>query len=82
MPSFIDAYIDYTDIEFSSYAYVGEARHRCHYVDATNGGADADAYLLEAEGGTVTILLYCGKSVEDQYREILDAMVETFILHD
>lgn len=82
MPAFIDDYIDYTDAEFSSYATVGEEKRRCNTVTASNGAADAQAWLIETDGGTLTVLLYCGKSAEDDFRDLLDGMVATLVVHD
>lgn len=79
LPSFADSYIDFTDIEFSSYTLIGEEHLNAESIIAYNGEQYLNAYLIDVPGGVVTIVI----SSPSQYSESFawfNSMLATFTL--
>lgn len=57
LPSFVDSYIDFTDIEFSSYNHIGEISHRAESIVAYNSEQYLNAYLIDLSDGVMTIVM-------------------------
>ncbi|MDD6189649.1 MAG: hypothetical protein PUB32_08760 [Clostridiales bacterium] len=79
LPSFADSYIDFTDIEFSSYTLIGEEHLNAESIIAYNGEQYLNAYLIDVPGGVVTIVI----SSTSQYSEFFawfNAMLGTFTI--
>ena len=77
LPAFADSYIDFTDIEFSSYNSVGVDALSAESVIAYNASQYLTAYLIDVDGGVITIVI----SSTSQYTETyawFNAMVATF----
>ena len=77
LPSFADSYINFTDIEFSSYTPVGKARLSAESIIAYNSEQYLNAYLIDAANGVITIVI----SSDSQYSANFawfKAMLDTF----
>ena len=77
LPAFADSYIDFTDIEFSSYNSVGVDALSAESVIAYNASQYLTAYLIDVNGGVITIVI----SSTSQYTETyawFNAMIATF----
>jgi hypothetical protein len=81
-PSFADIYIDYTDITFSSYGIVGLSSMDCSTISAENGTMTLEAYLMNVEGGVVTLVISCTKDMATEVLSLLQEMLNTFVLHE
>lgn len=78
-PTFIDGYLDFTDIEFTSYARIGAQRLEAGRVSAGNAEQYVEAYLINVTGGVAVVVL----SAPDSSSEDLlwfRAMLSTFRL--
>jgi len=56
-PSFVDSYIDFTDIEFSSYTTIGANRLNADSITAYNAEQYVAAYLVDVANGVVTVTI-------------------------
>jgi len=57
LPAFADSYIDFTDIEFSSYNSVGTDALSAESVIAYNSTQYLTGYLVDVSGGVITIVI-------------------------
>ena len=80
-PTFADTYIDYTDITFSSYCLVGHDSLTCTTINAENSALYLVAYLVDVEGGVLTLGICCDKNDLDAHYPLLAGMLGTFVLH-
>ncbi len=78
-PSFMNGYLAFTDIEFSSYSGLGPEGLSAETVTAGDGSRLLTAYLIEADGGCVWLLFSCPADDAETLRD-LDAMRGSFIL--
>jgi hypothetical protein len=79
-PSFMNGYLDFKSIEFSSYVKVGKDGLDAYQIKADNETLHAEAYLIDREGGAAYLALCCGESVLEQCLPRLEAMRDTLIL--
>ena len=78
-PTLADGYLDFTDIEFTSFSRMGAQRLEASRISAGNGEQYLEAYLTNVSGGVAVVVL----SVEDSSAEDLlwfRAMLSTFRL--
>jgi hypothetical protein len=76
MPSFIDAYIDFMDVEFTNYSSFGKNDVSSQKIIASNFAQYAEAYLVEAGNGTV-YCVFSSTEKNDEYIAWFTAMCET-----
>ncbi len=79
-PSFMDGYMDFTSIEFSSYVKVGKDGLDAYLIKADNDTRHAEAYLIDREGGAAYLVISCFNGVAEQCLPQLEAMRDTLIL--
>ena len=79
LPSFMDGYIDFTDIEFSSYTPIGEDKISADCAAAYNASQYVEAYLINVDGGTVAVVLSAHSNVSADFLWFR-AMLATFSL--
>ena len=77
LPSFIDSYIDFTDIEFASYSSVGVDSLNAESIIAYNGEQYISAYLIDVTGGLITIVISSSTQNTENFAWF-NAMVSTF----
>ncbi len=79
-PSFLNDYIDFTSIEFSSYEKVGRDGLSAYKINANGGGLHAEAYLIDTEGGAAALVISCRDEYLSGCLPYLAAMLDTFAL--
>lgn len=79
LPAFADSYIDFTDIEFSSYYSVGVEALSAESVIAYNASQYLTAYLIDVSGGVITIVISSTSQNTETYAWF-NAMLATFTL--
>lgn len=79
LPSFMDGYIDFTDIEFSSYTPIGEDKLNADCAAAYNAAQYVEAYLINVDGGVVAVVLSANSNVSADFIWFR-AMLSTFSL--
>lgn len=77
LPSFVDSYIDFTDIEFASYSSVGVDSLNAESVIAYNSEQYINAYLIDVTGGLITIVISSSAQNTENFAWF-NAMVSTF----
>lgn len=77
LPSFADSYIDFTDIEFSSYSSVGADALSAESVIAYNSTQYITAYLIDVSGGLITVVISSSTPNTENF-SWFNAMVGTF----
>ncbi len=82
VPSFMDSYLDFTDIEFSTAAALGRTQRSAETVVASGSSTLIKAWLLDAEGGVVAVVQSCALEQLTAQGSYFDAMLETFQLLD
>lgn len=82
IPSFMDSYLDFTDIEFSSAASLGRTRRSAETVVASGSSTLIKAWLLDVEGGVVAVVQSCALEQLTAQGSYFDAMLESFLLLD
>lgn len=80
-PSFVDDYIDFTDISFTSFSRVGQEDIECTAITASGRDQYVEAYLANVEYGVVAIVL-SSNADNDYDANMLSAMLDTLILHE
>lgn len=79
-PSYLDGYIDYTDIEFSGKNKISESGIYAQVSVAINGTSYCEAYLIDVAGGTIAVVLSYPAELSDSHAPLLRAMLYTFEL--
>ena len=77
LPSFADSYIDFTDIEFSSYSSVGIDALSAESIIAYNGNQYLSAYLIDVSEGLITIVISSSSAGSENFIWF-SAMMNTF----
>lgn len=77
LPSFADSYIDFTDIEFSSYTSVGVDALSAESIIAYNSSQYISAYLIDVSDGLITIVI-SSSSPESENFVWFSGMMGTF----
>ncbi len=77
LPAFADSYIDFSDIEFSSYSTVGDNALNAESVVAYNADQYLTAYLIDVDDGVITIVLSSTSQSSENFAWF-NAMVGTF----
>ncbi len=76
MPSFIDSYIDFIDVEFMNYSTFGKNDISSQKITASSFEQYAEAYLVEDGNGTV-YCVFSSTEKNDEYIAWFTAMCET-----
>ena len=76
-PSFMNAYIAFTDIEFSSYSGLGRDGLSAETVTAGDGSSVLSAYLINDGNSCIWLLFSCPADDAETMRE-MDAMRDSF----
>jgi hypothetical protein len=79
-PSFLNDYIDFTSIEFSSYTKVGRDGLSGYKISADNSSLYTEAYLIDTEGDVAALVISCGKDNLNECLPYLYSMLNTFAL--
>jgi hypothetical protein len=77
-PSFLNDYIDFTGIEFSSYTRVGRDALSGYKISADNSSLYTEAYLIDTEGDVAALVISCSKEYSDECLPYLNSMLNTF----
>lgn len=79
MPSFADSYIDFTDIEFSSFSALGADKLKADLICAYNSSEYFEAYLSDVSDGVAAVAISAPSNTSSAFLW-LKAMLETFEL--
>ncbi len=79
MPSFIDSYIDFMDVEFMNYSSFGKNAVSSQKIVASNFDQYAEAFLVEAGSGTV-YSVFSSTEKNDENIAWFTAMCETVLI--
>ena len=79
LPGFMDGYLDFTEIEFSEAAALGQVRGDVGRVSAVSGDTRAEGWLLDASGGAVCAALVFPADAPEA-EALLRAMLDSFDL--
>ena len=80
LPSFMDSYLDFTDIEFSGAAALGRRAQAAETVVASGSSTLMKAWLLDVEGGVVAVVQSCALDQLTAQGSYFDAMLKGFSL--
>ena len=78
-PSYLDGYIEYTDIEFSGVEKLGDTDYSAETVTATDGKMQCDGYLIDTDGGTVCIIA-CYPAGDELVHHSIMAVINTLVI--
>jgi len=83
LPGLMDGYLEFTDIEFSDVASIGQLSGTFGHVSATDGSIQADGWVVDTDGGVIALVRVCSR--EQETREpgnLLSAVLDSFELTD
>lgn len=80
LPAFMDSYLDFTDIEFSSAGGLGRSRRPTATVVASGSSLLMKGWLMDVEGGVVAAVQSCPLDQLTAQGSYFDAMLEQFLL--
>ena len=80
LPSLMDAYLDFTDIEFSTAAAIGAESLPTGTVTASSGERLVRAWLADVEGGALCAVLDTALASPGEAAATLEAMLNRFAL--
>lgn len=81
-PAFMDLYLDYDEIEFSTSKTIGVSKLRCDVVVAYNTDQYITAYLYECSGGVAAFVISSSTDANDYHRARFSAMLDTVALFE
>lgn len=76
-PSFLDSYIDFTDIEYSGENRIGETTIAGETISAKNAAMQMDAWLVNTENGVLAIVISYTLAEKDAQMSGLYGMLNT-----
>ncbi len=80
LPSLMDGYLVFTEIEFSEDAALGRNRGDVGRVSAANAELKAEGWLLNVSGGAAAAVLVCPPDAPEE-EALLRAVLDTFALN-
>ncbi|NLV50725.1 MAG: hypothetical protein GXY20_08555 [Clostridiales bacterium] len=81
MPSFMDLYFNFNDIEFAGTIKIGADRIECQTIIASNDTQYITAYLADADGGVLSFVISSSIELNHFHQPRFDAMLGTLMLH-
>jgi len=81
-PSFMDSYIDFTDIEFDGNSAIGKTGLTGFTINASGAEKSSNAYLINFEGDVIAVVLTYSNEMAEGYFPRMLAMVDTFKIED
>lgn len=79
-PSYLDGYIDYTDIEFSGKTKITENGIYAQTATASNSDSCAEAYLIDVASGVLAVVLSYPLELSESYAPLMRGMLYTLEL--
>ena len=76
-PSFLDSYIDFTDIEFEGNSSIGGTGMRGFIINASNASKNVRAYLINHEGDVIAFVMTFTDEMYEGYLPRMIAMMNT-----
>lgn len=76
-PSFLDSYIEFTDIEYSGENKIGDTDISGETISATNGAMQLEAWLINTENGVLAVVISYTLESKDEQMGKLYAMLNT-----
>jgi|GEM_PF-2794198 len=80
LPGLLDAYLDFTEIEFDTEPALGSLRGEIGCVRATGDGTDAEGWLADVSGGVISAVLVCPERRQAFEGNLLRAVLNTLTL--